>query len=345
MQNGYKKIVFYNKNDIRIETEAGMPSIADDEMLVEVEACAICGSDIKMYKHGNQRVKPPRTIGHEFCGKIVKIGKNVHGYSENERVTMATTIGCGACVYCDNGHTNLCRSAKAMGFYYDGAMSKYVVIPAQSIKMNNIVPVGDLRPEIAALAEPMSCVMNGLSKAPVESIHYAVVIGLGALGMFHAMALKSLGVPNIVCVDFPGAKLTLMQDMGFHTCTPEEFEQEYLQLSEGEGFELVVITAPSKKVQSQASKYARKRGYVSYFASLPVGEDLIEISSRNLHYNELTFYGTSDSTVDHVKKGLKVLQANQRNVEKVITVLPLDKFEDGVQGVLNMQYAKVVLIP
>lgn len=338
-------VVYYAPNDIRIEKSKNISDIKNGEILVEVEACAICGSDIKISRNGNPKVIPPRVLGHEFCGHIIKTKAEDCTFKIGDRITMATTIGCGDCYYCNMGATNLCKNSGAMGFYFDGAMSNYVVIPEQAVKMGNVIPVGNLKAEIAALAEPMSCVMNSLSKVSLNVTRNAVVLGLGALGMLHAIALKEAGVNNIICVDFPGMKKSLMQKLGFETLTPDQFDVEYLSLSEGEGFDLVVITAPNNKVQCTAPKYAKKRGYVSYFASLPVSDEEIKLSSRMLHYNELFYYGTSDSTVQHVVSAIPILQKQQETLSKIVTKLPLMDFKQGVEGVLNMQYAKVVLIP
>lgn len=177
-----KKVVYYGPKDLRLEDMESVPVCGPGELVCEVEAAAICGSDIKAYNVGNPKMQPPCTPGHEFVGTLVAVGEGVEDFAVGERITMATTIGCGECVYCKEGRTNVCLNAKPMGFVYNGAMAKYVVIPAHAVKMGNVVKVGDLAKEVAAVAEPMSCVMNGLGRIPVETFKSAVVIGLGALG-------------------------------------------------------------------------------------------------------------------------------------------------------------------
>jgi len=233
-----------------------------------------------------------------------------------------------------------------MGFFYDGALASYVVIPRKAIENGNVVHAPeDIPAEILALSEPMSCVLNSLSRILVGEIKSALIIGLGALGMFHAIALKEFGVERIVGCDFPGKKIDLTAELGFQTISPDELDSRYLELSDDLGFELVVITAPSNAVQAVAPKYARKGGYVSYFASLPVSDEKIEISSRTLHYNELVFFGTSDSTVEHVKAAVNVIGKQRDAIAKVITVLPIENVMSGIDGVMDMTYAKVVVTP
>lgn len=339
------KIVYYGPRDIRVETADETLSCGAGDILVRVEACAVCGSDIKTYLHGNPRMKPQTTPGHELCGEIIEVGEGVNAYRIGQRVTMATSIGCGQCDYCKAGKTNLCKSLEAIGFHMNGAMANYVLIPEKAVSQKYVVPVGDLEPEVACLSEPMSCVVNGLARIPLTAVKHAVIIGMGTLGIFHALALRDAGVQNIVCVVSPGMKQQIVDELGFTNRTPEEFEQSYLDLSQSDGFDLIIITAPSNKVQSEALKYARKGAYVSYFASLPVGDNMITIDSRLLHYNELFLFGTSDSTPEHVASGLKILTRNKESIKKFITVLPMHRYPDAIDGVLSKRYAKVVLIP
>lgn len=342
--SSHQAVVYYSPGDVRLEQYA-IPSAEPGGLLVRVEACAICGSDLKMSRIGNPKVVPPRVIGHEFCGVVEAVGEGAEGFSVGDRVTMATTVGCGECIYCRKGAFNICKDTRAMGFYYDGAMAEYVAIPRQAVALGNVVKVESLKAELAALAEPMSCAVNSVSKVPLDEIRNVVILGIGALGLFHALVLKEAGVQNIIGVGSVGRKKEIADELGLVTKTLEEFDREYLELSEGNGFDLVVITMPSNEVQCDAPKYARKQGYVSYFASLPVAEEQITISSRLLHYGELFYYGTSDSTAVHIRRALEILERQQENVERIITTMPLDQFQAGMDGVANREYAKVVLKP
>lgn len=337
-----RKIVFYAPKDVRLEEVEQIPVCEEGGLLVKIEAASICGSDIKAYNVGNPRLKGTPTIGHEFVGRVVD--SKTDAFAVGDRVTMATTVGCGECHYCKLGKPNLCPDNKPMGYFFDGAMADYMAIPALAVRNGNVVPVSEAIPaNVAAVAEPISCVMNGISRAPVETMSCAVVIGLGALGLFHSLVLRDRGVRNIVCCDFPGVKFDLAKQLGFTVLTPDELKERYLELSDGLGFELVVITAPANSVQAEAPMYARKGGYVSYFASLPVAHDIIAVSSRKIHYGELVLYGTSDSTAAHVRMALQFMERCQDDIAKLITVLPMEEFLDGMHGVMEMRYAKVVL--
>jgi L-iditol 2-dehydrogenase len=339
-----KRIVWYGVKDVRLETDAEIPACKDGGVLIKMEAFSVCGTDIKAYNAGNTRLTHPQTVGHEFVGRIEE--SKTPEFKKGERVVMAPTIGCGECNYCGIGKRNLCAKPRSIGFQIPGAMAEYMALPPDAITGGHLVRCPDDIPApVAAIAEPLSCVINGLSRAPVSRMEYAALIGLGAIGLLHAIALRNAGVKNIVTSDFPGHKADIAKDLGFTVVPPEELEKNYRELSGGLGFELVVIAAPVQKVQEIAPSYARKGGYVSYFASLPPEHEKLVLSSRMIHYNELVLYGTSDSTPEHVKEAVKLLSARSADFAKMITVLPMEQWMAGYQGVMDMRYAKVVLTP
>lgn len=339
-------VVYHAPLDVRIEGR-GCPPVGDGEVLVQVQACAICGTDIKSYFKGNPRIVPPMVMGHEFCGEIVEVGSGVTQYRLGQRVTMATTIGCGECFYCRRGQSNLCRSAQAMGFAYPGAMAAYILIPARAVRLGHLVDVGGLDATVASLSEPLSCVMNDLSRPPRDQVQSVLIVGLGPLGMLHAAAAKAMGIANVCGVQRPGPRSEMARAMGVASvCSPQEIDARCKELSGGEGFDLVIVTAPHNGAQAASPAYARKGGYVSLFGSLPVGDEFLRINSRTIHYNELTLYGTSDSTPAHVRQAVALLQADTEGFRRLITHrLPLGDFAAAMKEIQAGNAMKVVLQP
>ncbi|MDR1389374.1 MAG: alcohol dehydrogenase catalytic domain-containing protein [Treponema sp.] len=339
-----KRLQWYGIKDLRLETDAPVPQCEEGGVLVKTEAFSVCGTDIKAYNAGNNRLTHPQTVGHEFVGRIEESKTPV--FKKGDRVVMAPTIGCGVCYYCKAGRRNLCAAPRSIGFQIPGAMAEYLALPPDAISGGHLVSCPDDIPApVAAIAEPLSCVVNGLSRAPVSKMQDVLIIGLGAIGLLHAIAIRSAGVKNIVTSDFAGQKAEIAKALGFTVIRPEDLDGVYREYSGGLGFELVVIAAPVQSIQEKAPSYARKGGYVSYFASLPPDREKLGLSSRMIHYNELVLYGTSDSTPDQVKEAVKLLQLCKDEFAKMITVLPMEKWLEGYQGVMDMKYAKVVLTP
>jgi L-iditol 2-dehydrogenase len=346
---GGDRVVYRAPRDVVIEPMPEPPVVRRGELLVRVEACAICGTDIKSFHKGNPRIKPPMTMGHEFVGTVEAAGADAAGPRTGARVVMATTVGCGECRYCRAGRGNLCRSAEAIGFHYPGAMAPWLAIPERAVRLGHLVEVGDLEAGVAALAEPLSCVMNGLSRLPwgKGEIENVLVLGLGPLGFLHALAARARGAKRVVCSEFAGARTDLARALGFEqVIPPSELDGAYLALSGNEGFDLVVVTAPHNPTQAKSPMYARKGGYVSFFASLPQGEETLAVSSRTIHYGELLVFGTSDSTPAHVREAVALLRRETATFARLVTHrLPTREFHMAMAEIAAGRAVKVVLTP
>lgn len=344
---GGDRVVYRGPRDVVVERMEEPPPVGPGELRVRVEACAICGTDIKSFHKGNPRIRPPQTMGHEFVGTVEAAGEGAAGPRAGARVVMATTIGCGECRYCRAGRSNLCRKAEAMGFHHPGAMAPWVVIPERAVRLGHLVEVGALEASVAALAEPLSCVVNGLARLPWEEIRTVLVLGLGPLGFLHALAARARGARRVVCSEFPGARADLAGELGFGGAVPPgELDGRYLDLSDGEGFDLVVVTAPHNPTQAKSPMYARKGGYVSFFASLAQGEEVLAVNSRTIHYGELVVFGTSDSTPAHVREAVTLLRRDTASFARLVTHrLPNRRFHDAMSEIAAGRAVKVVLSP
>jgi L-iditol 2-dehydrogenase len=193
MADTMKAVMYYAPKDIRIET-IPVPSCGDNEIRVKVDACAVCGTDLKSYNNGNPRIKAPLPMGHEFTGLVETIGKNVDGFSIGDRVVMATTISCGECYYCKRGWRNICVNLAPMSFSYAGGMAEYTTIPARALKNGHVIKVPEgVKAEHAALSEPISCAVNTSEICNVQEGDTVVVAGAGSLGMINACVAREFG--------------------------------------------------------------------------------------------------------------------------------------------------------
>ncbi|MHC4843597.1 MAG: zinc-dependent alcohol dehydrogenase, partial [Planctomycetota bacterium] len=160
MSEKMKAVVYHAPGDIRVE-EVAVPTCCDDELRIKIDACAVCGTDLKSYLNGNPRIKAPQVMGHEFTGLVETVGSEVKGFSVGDRIVMATSISCGECFYCEKGWRNLCANLAPMGFTYPGGMTEFTVIPGRAITNGHVVKVPEgVKPEHAALSEPLSYAVN-----------------------------------------------------------------------------------------------------------------------------------------------------------------------------------------
>ena len=185
-----------------------IPEYGDDEVLIRLHACAICGSDLHGYTGRSDRRRPPVIMGHEAAGEIVECGKAVTGYKSGDRVVFNSSLFCGKCWYCTHGRQNLCTSARVYGVHcadykLDGAMAEYIAVPERILYH---MP-DELSYSKAALVEPFAIGLHAVGRTPVQINSTAVVIGTGAIGLMVIKSLKCTGCSRIIAVDISDARL------------------------------------------------------------------------------------------------------------------------------------------
>ena len=342
-------VAYYAPGDIRVE-ERPEPAPAADNLIVRVRACAICGTDLKLATIGNPRCHPPRIIGHEMIGEIVHAGADVRGFAPGERITLATTVACGNCPYCDRGLGNMCPNAKPISYDFDGAFAPFIAIPAMALAGGNVIKVPDVVPDDAAtLSEPLSCAINAQELAGVRAGDRVLIVGGGPLGALHAEVAKALGAADVMVVQRSEPRLALLRklrDLRVIDGSAEDVAAVVKERTEGLGADVVIVCAPSREAQEQAIGLARKGGAISLFASLPKGASDITLDSRIIHYGELRLVGASDSRPEHVTRAVQMMAAGKIDWERLITHrLPLAEIHAGLRLMQEKQSLKVVIYP
>ncbi len=343
-----RAVVYHGPMDVRVE-QVAVPVCGDGALLVKVDACAVCGSDMKAYKSGNPRMRPPIVMGHEFAGVIVE-NRAGAGFDVGERVVMATSVACGECAYCARGWRNLCSNVRPMGFGYDGGMAEYVVIPELAVRGGHVIKVpAGVRPLHAALAEPVSCAVNSCENSQVRKGDTVLVMGAGPMGILNAVVAREYGAARIILSEINPARLAQCAAFGFDRLVnpaAEDLAQVVKDATGGLGADVVIVAAPAAAPQEQAMTLARKRGTVCLFASLPAGKSMLAVDSRPIHYNELRVVGTSDSTPEHVAKAVALIAAGTFPADRLVThALPFEGFKDAIALMEKGDALRVVLTP
>ena len=347
--NTIKAVVYRAPGDIRVERVA-MPPCGPGELRVKVDACAVCGTDLKSWKSGNPRIAPPRIMGHEFTGLIETVGRDVRGFELGQRVVMATSISCGRCLYCRRGWRNLCVDLACMGFAYDGGMAEFVTIPARAIEQGHVITVpGQVAATGAALAEPVSCCVNAVDHCQIAPGDTVAVLGGGPLGIVNACVARHAGAGRIILSGRNPARRRLAEAFGFDRLvdpTAENLAQVVKEETGGYGADVVIVAAPAAEPQIAAIDLVRKHGTVCLFASLSAGRSALTLDSRTVHYGELRIVGTSDSTPDHVRRAVDLIAMGAVPAGKIVThVLPLTEIMRAYALMESGEALRVVLIP
>ena len=313
----------YGPNDIRLE-EVAVPGIDDGEILLKVDAAAICGTDLRMWRTGCRDASndKPLVLGHEFAGTVVQTGRNVSFFEEGMQVAVAPNIGCGMCFRCVSGKPHLCNAYTAFGINRDGAFAEYVKIPKNAIMQGNLIPLPrGLTPDDATLNEPLSCVYNGFLKCEIAVGENVLIVGAGPVGVMHAMFARIAGAANIIVCDLSQERLVQCQSLlkGVHVCPSDQLVDFVMDQTQGNGPDVAIVACPSTQMQSQVVSLMNYGGRVNFFGGVPVSEQLVPINTNLVHYKELRLTGSTRASTEHFRKTLEFISEGLIDVRKLIT--------------------------
>ena len=313
----------FGKNDIRL-AEAPVPSISDNEILLKVDAAAVCGTDIRMWQNGYKGVDEahPLILGHELAGTVAEAGKNITSFKKGERVALAPNIGCGICVRCVAGSPHLCDSYKAFGINMDGGFAEYTVVPEEAIRQGNLMALPEgVSPAEAALNEPLSCAYNGFLKCDVKPGDYAMVVGAGPIGLFHAMLLRMAGAGMVILNDISEARLADAQAIvpGVVAYCGDGLEGFVRERTGGKGLDVAIVACPVPAAQSAMLPMMDYGGRVNFFGGIPADKQPVAIDTNLVHYKELVLTGSTRSSTAMFRKTLGFVSAGLLPVSRLIT--------------------------
>jgi L-iditol 2-dehydrogenase len=325
------------------------PSPADDEVLVRVRACGICGSDIHGWDGSTGRRRPPLIMGHEASGQIVATGPRVTRWRAGDRVTFDSTISCGQCPYCRAGQVNLCDHRRVVGvappeYRQHGAFAEYVALPARIL-----YALPDLLTyEQAAMIEPVSIAIHAVQRVKIVSTDTAVVVGSGMIGLFVIQALRWAGVARVIAVDLEDKRLALARELGATETINSgggDAVAEIMRLTGGRGADLAFEVVGISPTLNLALAALRRGGSAVLVGNLSAKTDF---PMQAVVTRELTVYGTCSSAGEY-PLCLDLIARGVIRVEPMISaVAPL---AEGVAWFERLsakdggKYMKVILQP
>ena len=347
-----KALRLHGPSDLRLE-DLPVPQAPAGGLLVKVEACAICGSDVRNVRAGGSShgMELPITLGHEMAGTIHEVGAGVDGYQVGQKVVLATIIPCGRCRYCLRGIQNQCDHKEALSYEYDGGFAEYIAVPPGSLVSGGILPMPEgLSFAAASITEPFSCALNGIELSQVGLGDVVVIIGAGPIGLMQCLLAKAKGAGKVILVEVNANRLALSQDfeeidvrINAAECDPV---QAVLDETQGAGADAILVAAPSGEAQVQAIAMAAKRGHVNLFGGLPKGKSLTTFDSNVIHYRELFVHGTSDSTIPQMMTILNLMVSGAVDPKKIISaVRPMSDYKAAWELASGGTALKVILEP
>ncbi len=345
-----KAAVYEGKEQINIRDVAD-PVPGEGELLLAIEACSICGTDLRTYRHGDKKIPTPRILGHEFCGRVVESRAPGANVQVGDRVVMYIVILHGTDRYVEMGRSNLTSHRTTMSYHHDGAYAPLMRVPAAAVSQGCMFKVtGDVSPVEMSLTEPLGCVMNAHSRLGVGLKDTVAVIGAGPIGMMHAVLARQQGAQKILVLDTNPARLEMAKRFDIDDAvlvTGDGAHRDAVARLTGDvGADVVVTAVSSAHAMNDALAIAAKAGRVCFFAGLPKSNPMASIDANQIHYKELVLSGSYSEKKSDFQAAFALINSGRFPSHKFVThTLPIERITEGFRLMESGEALKVCLIP
>lgn len=310
--------------------EREMPEISADDLLIKVEYCGICGSDVEFFEEGHigtRVVNYPLVLGHEVTGEIAAMGDNVKNFTIGQKVVVEPGIPCGHCEYCRQGRYNICKDMKFLSCPpNDGFFSEYVAVPYSCA-----FPLPDeMSPLIGALTEPLAVGMHAVTIGKVSAPKTVVILGSGCIGLCTLLCCKQAGASRIIVCDLFENRLKMAKELGADDVVDAskcDSVAEIMRLTGNEGADVVFETAGNKITTAQTSSIARRGGTIVIVGNV---QGDVPFNFRNLCTAEIELK-TTKRYCNSFQKCISAVKAGGIPVEKLKKIIDCVYDIDDIQ--------------
>jgi D-arabinitol dehydrogenase (NADP+) len=306
-------------------TTVPMPTPGPEDVLIEVRAAGVCGTDLHIF-HGEYEATYPIVPGHEFSGRVAAVGEGVARYQVSDRVTADPNIPCNRCPACQRNEPNQCHHLAAIGVTRDGSFAQYVLAPE-----GNVFPIGDLSFAAAALVEPLACVVWGLKRVDVQPGDSVLIMGAGPMGCLMLQAVRHAGAAKVVVTDVASWRLERAADLGATEAVLADDHLEcHLKALAPLGYDIVADATGIPAVLEQGMAYVRPRGKVWVFGVCPPTVRATFVP-YDVFRKDLSIIG-SFAVNRTFQESIALIAGGAVQVEPLISHrLPLDDFARGLE--------------
>jgi L-iditol 2-dehydrogenase len=306
-----------------------LPAVGADEVMVRVEACGICGSDVHGFDGSTGRRIPPIVMGHEAAGTVEAIGSDVKKYSKGDRVTFDSTVYCGKCQYCKHGQFNLCDNRQVIGvscgdYRRHGAFAEYVVVPERIMYS---LP-GNLTFNEAAMLEAVSVALHGVKVSELAGGETALVIGAGMIGLLTLQAARAAGCARVFIADVDATRLALARQVGADEtlhCSGVELIAEVMRLTGGDGVDVALEAVGRNETVAGAIDCTRKGGKVTLIGNIMPE---VTLPLQKVVVKQLRLQGSCASSGEY-PEAIELIASGKIQVKPLITAVA--SLEEGPQ--------------
>ena len=319
-----KAAILYGPQDLRVEA-VKKHVINDDELLIKIRACAVCGTDLRIYKHGHFKMADgdKRVVGHEISGEIVEVGANVKEYDVGMRVAIPPNVGCGHCDMCKRGLNQLCPDFEAFGVTMDGGFQEYMLVTSDAIKRGNVIEIPDnVSFEQAAMTEPLSCTYNAYEALKTVPGDVVLIIGAGPIGACHVMINKIAGAGKIIVADISPKRLKEIKKFGVDVTidsSKHDLKAAVMEETNGVGADVIITACSVPEIQTLSLELAARCGRINLFGGMPKGSEIVPLNTNLIHYNELIVVATTGSSLLDYHQSMKIASSGKIDLGALVT--------------------------
>ena len=324
------------------------PVVGDDDVLIRVMACGICGSDVRGFTGMTGRRIPPLIMGHEAAGLVERTGKNVNGFVKGDRVCFDSTVYCNKCRACLKGSYNYCESRQVLGvsvpaFKRHGAFAEYISVPWWIV-----FKIPDQMSFVqSSLLEPASIGTHAANRARISSDSTVVVIGAGTIGLFILQACKMKGAGRVIVADINDFRLDLANRLGADVLINSQktdLAGEVNRQTAGKGVDVAFEAVGFARTFLDAVSITKTGGQLVAVGNL---EKIVELNIQELVSKELTVSGSYASSGEFARC-IELIASGKIDVEPLISeVMPLEEGPLAFDRLLKAEenLLKIVLEP
>jgi threonine 3-dehydrogenase len=323
-----------------------IPPVGPGEVLVKVSAASICGTDHHIYiwnEWAQGRIKPPKIMGHEFCGEVVEVGEGVTKIKVGDLVSAETHVVCGRCPLCLTGKGHVCKNTTILGVDIDGAFAEYVVIPEENAWLNDRA----ISPELASIQEPLGNAVHTLLSGQIAGCTVAIT-GCGPIGLMAIAVAKAVGASAVYATEINEYRAELAVKMGADRVfnpAKEDAVKDILKETDGYGVDVVAEMSGNPKAISQAFEMVKQGGRISLLG-LPAKPVELDISEKLIFKGVMVNGITGRLMYDTWFQVKGLLKSGHLKVEPVITHrFSLEEYEKGMELMDAGNCGKVILYP
>ena len=311
-----KAVLYYNNNDVRL-VERPVPEIGPGELLIKVEACGLCGSELTEYY---MLPRAPLVMGHEPSGTVVKVGEGVTKFKLGDRVTVHHHVGCMSCHQCQRGNFTLCENFKKT-FIDPGGMCEYFRVPAANAQFDTLILPDNVSFETGSLVEPLACTLRGVKITPIRHGDTVIVIGMGFIGLSYLEHIRHMPAGKIIVLDLNEWRLEQgLKHGATHTINPgkEDPIEKVKSITGGLLGDAVFVAVPSIKVWDQGISLCEK-GATIHFGT-PMAPDVAwTVNPNKLWFSEIKFNFTYSTTHVDTAAVLDMIASGRLDADSFIT--------------------------